>query len=183
MPHSNEQLVEWLDAISRLDRVAFKSLYEETAPHLLALTLRILKRRDLAEEALQDSFLKIWNKSTDFDPGRGHAFSWIATIVRNQCLDQLRKIKRAPLAKEELKEEMTADTGPSSLEKLETFDRGRALKRCLEELSEDERSSILLAYWKGLTHHELSEVLERPLGTVKTWVKRGLEKLKRCIEA
>ena len=181
MAHLNSQLVQWLESCSRQDRLAFGELYQATASHLFALALRILNRKDWAEEALQDSYLKIWNKSGDFDSERGKAFTWMATIVRNRCLDQLRKAGREPLTQEELKEELRPAQGPDTLEQLEGLEKGRALQRCLQELSQEERESLLLAYWKGMTHTELSLHLDRPLGTVKTWVRRGLEKLKGCL--
>jgi len=182
MMHSNSQLLELIEATARTDRVSFAKLYELTAPHLFALALRILKRQDWAEEALQDCFLKIWRKADDFDPERGRAFTWLATIVRNQCIDQMRKSGREPVSPEEFKEEWQASDLPSTLELVQGSQSAKALRDCMEELSEEERRTLVLAYWKGLTHSELAQNLERPLGTVKTWVRRGLERLKGCLE-
>ncbi len=180
--HSNPQLVEFLEATSRGDRVSFAKLYEQTAPHLFALAQRILKRKDWAEEALQDSFLKIWKKAADFDPQKGRAFSWIATIVRNGCLDQLRKSSREPLSPEGIKEEWHAAHQAGPLDLAALSQSAKALQDCLKELSEEERNTLVLAYWRGLTQSEMAQNLDRPLGTVKTWVRRGLERLKGCLE-
>lgn len=174
---------EWLEDASRGDRTAFFRLYQGTRSHLFGLALRILKRKDWAEEALQDSFLKIWNKAADFDPERGQAYSWMAAIVRNRCLDQLRKAGREPVSREELREEINADLVPDSLEQLVGAEQIQALQKCLETLGKEERESIWLAYWKGLTQVELAEFWEKPLGTVKTWVRRGLERLRGCLES
>lgn len=174
---------EWLEDSSRGDRKAFSQLYEATGPHLFGLALRILKKRDLAEEALQDSFLKIWNRAADFDPGRGRAFSWMAAIVRNTCLDRLRKSSREPLSRKEFHEELRQSQSPGPSEWVAGAEEARALQRCLETLGEEERNSLWLAYWQGLSHSELARYWDRPLGTVKTWVRRGLERLRNCLES
>lgn len=177
----NPQLAEWLDDTARGDRLAFEKIYRATASHLFALALRILKRQDWAEEALQDSFLKIWHKSEAYHPEKGRAFSWMVTIVRNRCIDQWRKVKREPLSKTELSEEGQAIQDTKALHQLEYSAEGPQLKRCLQNLSEEERSAVLLTYWQGFSNTELAAQMERPLGTVKTWVRRALVSLRECL--
>ncbi len=142
----------------------------------------MLTRRDWAEEALQDGLMKIWNHAGDFDSAKGKAFTWMATIVRNRCLDQLRRTRREPLAKHEPMPASNPSEDPDPLAQVEFSQDAQALKKCLEELSAEERQAILLAYWGGRTHQELAETLARPLGTVKSWIRRGLERLKGCLE-
>ncbi len=176
-------LSNWLADIARGDRVAFSRLYERTAPHLFAQALRILKRSDLAEEVLQECFLKIWKQAGDFDVERGTAMAWIATMLRNRCLDILRRMPREPVAMAVASENFFSDVGVDPLAYLEEKREAGALQRCLDLLSQDERRAVVTAFWSGLTHRELAERFQSPLGTVKSWVRRGLERLKGCLES
>lgn len=163
------------------DKSAFSELYQETSANLFGLALRILRRRDLAEETLQDGFVKIWRHAADFDPQKGNPLSWMATIIRNNALDRLRRAKwERPLGRDG----ETPDVPDENAEPLDETISGReadALQRCLDELEEPAREAIQMAYWKGLSHQELAGRLKKPLGTVKSWVRRGLEKLRNCL--
>jgi RNA polymerase sigma-70 factor (ECF subfamily) len=171
------------------DANAFRSLYAETSSHLFALLLRMLRRRDWAEEALQDSLLKVWRKSETYDPAKGSPATWLFTIARHRALDLLRQ-KRP-----EDSLTMEGDDEDSSLEMdivdedenpearaIEGEGMGR-LERCMKGLLEPERKSVMLAYYEGYTHPELATAMAAPLGTVKSWVRRGLTKLRSCLEA
>ena len=125
--------------------------------------------------------MTIWRRAKDYRPDLGPALPWITVILRNKCLDRLRREKRL----QPLDESAAADRpdeGPSPLEGAMASDDARRLKRCVEELDTDQRKSIELAYYGGLTHEELAARLAAPLGTVKSWIRRGLQRLKRCLE-
>jgi RNA polymerase sigma factor, sigma-70 family len=137
----------------------------------------------LAEEVLHEAYIKIWNKAGEFQPQKGSPLGWMATIARNSALDLLRKQRRELLAPEEPAPETTSSKDPDALELLSRSEDGKALQHCLGELPEEQRESILLAFWRGFSHQELSAQLNKPLGIVKSWVRRGLERLKRCLES
>src|SRR5690349_5501049 len=176
-----------LAAVARGDRSAFAELYAATSAQLLALLLRMLQRRDWAEEALQDCYVRIWQKSDGYSPERGAPMAWLATIARYRALDLLRA--RRP----EFTESSFDADKPSPLEApdqgpgpedgaVEREGIGR-LENCLKGLLEEQRRSVLLAYYEGYTHSELARRLKAPLGTVKSWVRRGLLQLRDCMGA
>jgi RNA polymerase sigma factor (sigma-70 family) len=163
------------------DRTALRALYEREAPQMLGVAIRILRRRALAEEAVQDAFVQIWRKASTFDSNLGSGRTWVYSILRNRALNILR---------DEGRTDPTDDFEPFALESEEVdpeaavarlSDAG-ALKRCLERLDPRRRASIVLAYMHGLTHAELAGRLGVPLGTVKSWIRRSLVALKECLE-
>ncbi|MBI1394775.1 MAG: sigma-70 family RNA polymerase sigma factor [Betaproteobacteria bacterium] len=166
------------------DQGAFAELYRRTSGRLLAVALRIVRRRDWAEEILQESFVSIWHHAPGFDRVRSAPMTWMTTIVRNRALDWVRRPRHEQSGEdlEGLTESWT-DEGPGPLERLQNSSDSIALARCLDELSGQQRQSIALAYLHGLSHSELAEHLGQPLGTIKTWIRRGLEKLRGCIDA
>lgn len=159
------------------ERAAFRALYEATAARLLAMTTRILGRRDLAEEAVQEAFVSIWRRAGDFDRDQGAAFAWMATIARRRAIDRLRA---SPWLKRETDDAALdlAALGTTSQSGAEAI----ALKECLERLDPRARRSILLAYLYGMTHRELSRATGAPLGTIKSLIRRGILQLKQCLE-
>ena len=163
------------------DTAAFSGLYRLTSPQLFGLALRILRRRDWAEEAVQECFVTIWRRAKDYRPDLGPALPWITVILRNKCLDRLRREKPLQPLDESAAAERP-DEGPSPLEGTLAADDARRLKGCVDQLEDDQRKSILLAYYEGLTHEQLAARLAAPLGTVKSWIRRGLQRLKRCLE-
>src|SRR5262245_61671284 len=182
---SDDPLQHLIQACARSDKSALADLYRRTSPKLFSLLLRILKREDWAEETLQEGFINIWRHAGDYDPQKGSPFTWMASIVRHRALDLLRRTKRETLLGTEKDEAVQgpADENPSPLENLVHSREAQALKRCLEELQEEQRQSILSAYYQGLTHEELANRMKKPLGTVKTWIRRGLERLRKCLES
>jgi RNA polymerase sigma-70 factor (ECF subfamily) len=180
-----EHLSKLLAAIGGGDQRAFAELYQSCSSHLFGLLLRILQRRDWAEEALQDCFLKIWQKSETYEPARGTPLAWLSTIARYRALDLLR-MKRPEVEMPEEGEEppMTlADPGQDPVDSaIEGEGMGR-LRDCMRGLQDEQRKSVMLAYYEGYTHLELAEAMQAPLGTVKSWVRRGLSRLRECLEA
>jgi len=170
-----------LEACAGGDRVALQRLYSLTAPQLFGLALGILRSRDLAEDVVQDSFLLVWRHARSFDRSRGTAMAWLGRIVRNQCFDALRRRGReAPL--DDRLMERWEDPAPSPAEAAGLSQEARRLKVCLDELDASPRQSLLLAYYQGLTFEEVAGRLGAPLGTVKSWIRRSLIRLKECLE-
>jgi RNA polymerase sigma-70 factor (ECF subfamily) len=180
-----ERLTQLLAAVSGGDQRAFAQLYEACSAHLFGLLLRILQRRDWAEEALQDCFLKIWQKSETYEPARGAPLTWLSTIARYRALDLLR-MKRPEVELPEEGEEPPLALADPSQDPVDRAIEGEGLGRlrdCMRGLQEEQRRSVLLAYYEGYTHQELAQAMQAPLGTVKSWVRRGLTRLRECLEA
>ena len=175
----DQHLADLMHRCARGDQGAFRELYALTSPQLLALLIRMLRRRDLAEEVLQEAFVSAWRNASEYTASRGRVLAWLTTIARNRALDELRRTRRASLdagtALEELPDEEAEESyGPTEV---------RALAGCLDALPDGQRRSVQLAYLDGLSHAEIAEALRAPIGTVKSWVRRGLVALKRCLGA
>ncbi|MBC7802531.1 MAG: sigma-70 family RNA polymerase sigma factor [Candidatus Parcubacteria bacterium] len=177
------QLAALLAACGRRDQSALESLYRQTAPQLFGVALRIVRREDWAEDVLQECYLRIWNHASDYRAGLAAPMTWMTSIVRNRCLDWLRRPKLEVPDEDGAVAESTpsADEGP--LARLERSGEAAAIARCLQGLEAKQRQAILLAFYDGMSHSELAAHLREPLGTVKTWVRRGLLRLKSCLEA
>lgn len=174
------QLAALISRAALGDRAAFAALYAATSAKLFAVSLRIVRERPLAEEALQDSFVNIWNHASDYAQAKSAPLTWMTAIVRNRSLDIVRRTREEPDVDEELTARL-ADPGASPAAEAEGRADARRIERCLAELEASERQTIALAFYHGLTHSELAQHLRRPLGTVKTHVRRGLAKLKDCL--
>lgn len=170
-----------LSAVSRGDRQAFEMLYIKVSPRLYAVALRLLKRHVWAEEVLQDSFIAIWNKAGSYNSQSSAPLTWLTNIVRNRAIDWLRVADNRWIELDEIKFGELSSPERNPLEKLEQSDSASRLSDCLEKLSAEQRQSIVLAYYHGLSHGEISRQLEHPLGTIKSWVRRGLSQLKGCL--
>lgn len=160
------------------DRDAFARLYRASSPQLFGIALRMLRRRDLAAEAVQDAYLRIWQSAGGFAPERSGALTWMASILRHRAIDLLRRghetlIEDDPAAQRRL-DALAVEPAVDGAD-------GRALQRCLDALEPKQRDCIRLAYCDGFTHEELSRRLETPVGTVKSWIRRGLLRLKECL--
>ena len=162
------------------DRRAFRRLYELQSPRLYGLALRMMRQPALAADAVHDAFIQVWQRSARFDPARGAAEAWLTSLVRYRAIDILRR-----RAREQYGHEREDEVDPSSdvLQQLGERAEGEALHRCLGELEEGQRKVVLLAFMEGLSHSELATRLQAPLGTVKSWVRRALLGLRRCLEA
>ncbi len=158
------------------DRLALRIIYDREAARMIGVAMRILRRKDLAEEATHEAFLRIWRSAQSFDPARGAARAWLFAIVRNQALTILRNEQRFDA--DTLDENHEPDLDDRGIEVAR--DRARCV-RCLQQLDTGRRSAIVLAYVHGFSHGELAGRLGVPLGTVKSWVRRGLRSLQECM--
>jgi RNA polymerase sigma-70 factor (ECF subfamily) len=177
-----ESLARLLAACARRDRQAFQRLYEASSAKLYGAALRILRRGDWAEEVLQDCYVSIWTHAPDYKPALAAPMTWMTSIVRNRCLDWLRRPRPEVIDEDGAIVEATESDGPGPLAELERAKDAAALSRCLGELEAKQRQAIALAFFDGLSHAELAAHLREPLGTVKTWVRRGLLRLRSCLE-
>ena len=169
-----------LMACARGEQRELQRIYEREASRLLGVAYRILRRRDLADEAVHDAFLQIWQKASAFDPARGSARGWIYTVLRHRALNMLRETSRETLSDGDQFEDIpAADTDPMNY--LSRMSDATSLSRCLETLDAPKRTSILLAYVDGYTHQQIASRMNAPLGTVKAWIRRGLLSLRECL--
>lgn len=174
-----DELAQLLIASAMGDRGAFAELYRRAGPKLFAITRHLMGRRELAEDVLQEAFVRIWQKAYLFDPGRGTAMAWLVTVVRRCALDRLRQQGGQEVETGAPIEDAAEDTASTAVSAVAS---SRDLERCLGELQTAQKRAIVLAYVYGLTHAELAQRLGAPLGTVKSWLRRGLLDLKECLD-
>jgi RNA polymerase sigma factor (sigma-70 family) len=181
-----------LSRVALGDRVAFRTLYEHSGAHLLGVILRIQRNRAVAEEVLQEVFVAVWQSAQSFNPALSQPSTWLSSVARNRAIDSLRRAQTAPqtvnryqVDGDQEETDMLQNTPsdePGPLDLLEQASDVRALQHCMEGLNKAQRRSLALAFYQGLTHAEVAEQLGEPLGTVKSWVRRGLTTLKACLE-
>ena len=178
----NNQLEPLLAQIAHHHEPSLKRLYQLTNANLFSLALRILKQRDLAEDCLQLAFVKVWHNSQQFDATKAKPITWLNAIVRNQALDLLRKNKHQRLhdTSDETLAQL-ADQGPSQEKQVSLSQEQQAIHTCLAQLKENQRQCLQLAYFEGLAHPQVAAQLNLPLGSVKTWIRRGLLGLRECL--
>lgn len=177
-------LADLLAACGAGDESAFDELYRLAAAKLFSVTLRILRRRDWAEEVLQEALVRIWRHAANYSPDRGQPMTWMISIARNAAINRLRQQRTDPLAASEGDvESLLATTLADPMDRTQQREAAGAIVVCLEKLRQAERDAVLMAYCFGYNHAELVDRLGAPLGTVKSWIRRGLEKLKTCLEA
>jgi RNA polymerase sigma-70 factor (ECF subfamily) len=165
------------------DRAALRLVYDDTAAKLFGVCLRILNDRSEAEDVLQDVYLNVWRKASAFDESRASPITWLVAIARNRAIDRVRsggvaRTRRAPLEAAET----VADPAPIAAETLEAAQENSRLYSCLDELELRQSAAIRAAFIDGLTYEELAERQAVPLGTMKSWIRRGLAKLRACLE-
>ncbi len=181
-PEDAAPLEDWLAAVASGDAAAFERLYRATAPRLFGVCLRLLPERAEAEDALQDAYAAVWRKAAQFDAGRASAMTWLTTIARHQAIDRLRAApataRRAPLAAIEA----LPDAALSPAARAEQGAQAQQLQRCLDELDARGRGLIRTAFFDGATYEELAQRSGAPLGSVKSWIRRGLIQLRACLE-
>jgi RNA polymerase sigma-70 factor (ECF subfamily) len=173
-------LDELAAAVGRGSRTALKRLYELEQRRLFGIALRIVRRPEVAADALQDAFVQVWQNAASFSPERGSAAAWLTGIVRFRALDAVRKLGREVLSDDPALGDRTET--PDLEAEIDLRVAQGALRRCLGELEDKQRRCVVLAFVEGLTHGEIAERLPAPLGSVKSWVRRGLISLRSCLE-
>ncbi|MDC8757920.1 sigma-70 family RNA polymerase sigma factor [Janthinobacterium fluminis] len=182
-----QQLKTWLLAVGKRDAAAFRQLYDATSAKLFGFALRILHKQELAEEALQEGFVAVWNHAATYQSHLAAPLTWMATIVRNKAFDLLRRSADAvEIDAEQFDSEvMNAlhDPQATPIEALQMSGDAKALAFCMAALEGLHRQVIALAYFHDLSHSEVAQQMALPVGTVKTWIRRGLERLRTCLAA
>lgn len=181
MSSREPDLKNLLSRVAAHDRAAFSALYDASAPKLFAVALRILKDRELAEDMVQDAYIKIWNRAGDFNPDIAMPITWMAAIVRNRSLDELRRKGRRTFVGDGALETIESDDEPA-LALLERQDDVDKLRTCLEELETEKKQIVCLAYLDGMSREDLALKFAKPEGTIKTWLRRSLMQLRGCLE-
>ena len=187
----SRELGELLARTGLGDRRAFQAVYERTSGHLFAVVLRIQRDRAVAEDLLQEVYVNVWKAASGFDAARSQPLTWLTSIARNRAIDSLRRAQAQPrtvssaLADDDDgpdPAEALPDESPGPADLLGRASDARRLARCMEQLSAQQRQSVALAFFDGLSHAEVAAHLRQPLGTVKSWVRRALLSLKGCLE-
>lgn len=169
--------VELLHAVARGDEGALARLYDAYRVILFGLLVRILNSREEAEDVLQDVFIQVWRRATDFDEKRGRPFTWLVTLTRSRAIDRLRQLG----ARRRLSESATRDPAEAASDALSDTIKAsqkEIVQRALAELPDEQRRTLVLAYFEGLTQSEIATKLGAPLGTVKTRMRSGMIKLR-----
>jgi len=177
----DEQLQALLSRCAAADAGALERLYELASPLLFAALTRILRRRSLAEEALQDVFVSIWQRASQFQASRGRAMAWMMSIARYRAIDLLRHERSAPILVPDVPDRGVGDDDKE--ESSSWMPTTGLLERCLGLLNDQQRNCLELAYVGGNSHEDISRLTGNPLGTVKSWIRRGLQSLRKCLES
>ncbi|OYU93132.1 MAG: RNA polymerase sigma-e factor sigma-24, partial [Burkholderiales bacterium PBB5] len=187
----SKDLAQLLSRAALGDRAAFKRVYDLSSGHLYAVLLRIQRDRDLADDLLQEVYVSAWKAAGSFDAQQSQPLTWLTHIARNKAIDSLRRANAQPRLESvhhdddddrPEADQQLADDGPGPAELLERASDARQLGHCMQGLSAQQRQSVALAFFDGLSHAEVAEQLRQPLGTVKSWVRRALASLKTCLD-
>lgn len=172
-----------LQRCARGDRAALHELFEREAPRMKGVARRILRRDELAEEAMQDAFVRIWQRAGQYDAAGGSALGWIFAVQRSIALNMLRSARREDIADpDDVGAAIDRDAEILSADEIwARLSETSRLRDCLSQLDRTRADALLLAYAYGFTHGEIAGRLARPLGTVKAWLRRGLEALRECM--
>jgi RNA polymerase sigma-70 factor (ECF subfamily) len=180
----DEQLQSLLGRCAAADSIALQRLYELVSPILFACVTRILRRRALAEEALQDVFISIWQQAGQFTAVRGRPMAWMMSIARYRAIDLLRRERFAPILVAQAPELRAIDPEPDAEVGSATWlPSADLMKQCLGLLSDQQTHCLELAFVEGQSHENIARLMDSPLGTVKSWIRRGLRSLRQCLES
>jgi RNA polymerase sigma factor (sigma-70 family) len=179
---SRSQLAAALVRVAAGDSVALRMVYRDTSAKLFAVCLRILNDKSEAEDVLQDVYVTVWRKAAGFDSSRASPITWLVAIARNRAIDRLRSSAVTRRTEPIEAAEAVSDLAPGAIERVELAQQRQRLALCLEELEAQHSAAIRAAFLDGSTYEELAQRMSVPLGTMKSWIRRGLLKLRACLE-
>ena len=184
-PSPDAPLIALLDRVAMADEAALRELYDMTSSRLYGVAVRVVSNRDWAEDVLQEAYLNIWRIASDYKASLSPPMAWMALVVRSRGLDFLRRRTSGhvdhTVELDDMISETVASDAPNPMDVADASQQAQALHRCLNSLENKQREVVSLAYLRDLSHGELAEQLKLPLGTVKTWIRRGLEQLRSCM--
>jgi len=183
--HPDATLIVLIDRIALADEKALRELYELTSSRLYGVAVRVVTNRDWAEDVLQEAFINIWRIAGDYKSTLSPPMAWMALVVRSRGLDFLRRRTSERADRMQELDDVISDTvagdSPNPMDTAQASEQAKALHNCLSLLDNKQREVVSLAYMRDMSHNELAEQLKLPLGTVKTWIRRGLEQLRGCM--
>ena len=179
---ARSQLAAALARVAGGDRAALRLVYQDTSAKLFGVCLRILNDRSEAEDVLQEVYVTVWRKAAAFDPGRASPITWMVAIARNRAIDRLRSSAVSRRSEPIEAADAVSDPAPAASERVELAQQHQRLAGCLEELEARHSTAIRAAFLDGATYEELAARMNVPLGTMKSWIRRGLLKLRACLE-
>ncbi len=179
---ARQRLVDALGRVAAGDREALRRVYDLTAAKLFGVTVRILHDEAEAEDVLQDVYVTVWNRAGGFDPARASPITWLCTLARNRAIDRLRALRHHRSRADLDAADAVADEAPGALALLEADGEARRLSACLDGLEPRAREAIRSAFFEGRTYEDLAQGAGVPLGTMKSVIRRGLIRLRGCLE-
>ncbi len=181
----DSELMDLLDRIAVHEEAALKQLYEHSAARLYGLALRILGNKEWAEDVLQESFLGIWRNAGSYRASLSPPLAWMGLVVRSRALDFLRRRRaermHVSVSLDDAEGFLPASDALGPMQLAQASEQALVLHQCMQRLEQAQREVVSLAYLRDLSHSELASQLKLPLGTVKTWVRRSLEQLRKCM--
>src|SRR4051812_28755693 len=174
------ELVGLIGAVAQGDQAAFERLYVATRAKLYGVVLRILRRQDLAEEVIQETYVKIWNSAGQFNPALASPITWMASIARNRAIDIVRKKTEVSIEEEPQAMEVASDS-PDPLARREMTEELRRLLECIGRLEPDRQRLVLFAHFNGWGREQMGEKIAGPVNTVKTWLRRSMMDIRECL--
>ena len=183
--NSDTTLIALIDRVALTDEKALRELYELTSSKLYGVAVRVVTNREWAEDVLQEAFINIWKIAGDYKATLSPPMAWMALVVRSRGLDFLRRRTSERADRMQELDDVISDTvagdSPNPMDVAQASEQAKALHNCLSLLDNKQREVVSLAYMRDMSHGELAEQLKLPLGTVKTWIRRGLEQLRGCM--
>lgn len=179
MPVTRQDLAAALGRTAQGDTAAFKLVYAATSVKLYGIIVRILGRRDLADEVLQEVYIRVWERAGEYDAASSSPITWLATIARNRALDEVKRKTMRSL--DDCPEVLQVPSDDDPLATHEKKEDARRLGACIDRLEPDKKELVLLVYYYGMTREEISNRINRPVATVKTWLRRSLAQIRECL--
>jgi len=175
------ELAWLLASVAKRDQAAFERLYAATRAKLYGVVFRILRRQDIAEEVLQEAYVRIWRNAEKFDPSMASPVTWMIAIARNRAIDIVRKKTEIPLDDENQAMDVASEE-PDPLARRELNEELQRLLACIGKLDPERQRLVLNAYFNGSSREQLATELDRPVNTIKTWLRRSLMEIRECME-